>query len=68
MSLEDYSKFIRLHLQAMRGDPQLLDASTFSVLNTPMMIMPVVWACIRPSMELSFGTTEVIRIFIWLPM
>ncbi len=36
MNLEDYSKFIRLHLQAMQGDPHLLDASTFSVLNTPV--------------------------------
>jgi CubicO group peptidase (beta-lactamase class C family) len=36
MSLEDYSKFIRLHLQAFRGEPHLLSAAAFQMLRTPV--------------------------------
>ena|GEM_PF-208056 len=35
-SLEDWSKYIALHLQAARGDARLLKAETFKMLHTPI--------------------------------
>lgn len=34
MTLDHYAEFVRLHLRALRGDPQLLDATTFKTLHT----------------------------------
>lgn len=35
MTLAHYAEFVRLHLRALRGDPQLLDAPTFEQMHTP---------------------------------
>jgi CubicO group peptidase (beta-lactamase class C family) len=36
LTLEDYSKFIRLHMDAIAGEPRMLTATTFDSLHTPV--------------------------------
>jgi CubicO group peptidase (beta-lactamase class C family) len=36
LTLEDYSKFIRLHMDALAGQPRILSAATFDTLHTPV--------------------------------